>query len=62
MRKGVLAPLNDELAILASKISLENKLPMADSIIMAAALHHKAIIWTQDDDFKNFKNVKYFKK
>jgi len=50
------------LAIAASKLSLEHNLPMADSIILATAQECKAILWTQDSDFKNISNVKYFPK
>ncbi len=54
--------LSAPLAIAASKLSLEHNLPMADSIILATAQEFKAIIWTQDLDFKNLSNVKYFPK
>ena len=60
MRKGTVVDLNAPLAIAASKISLEHNLPMADSIILATAQEFKAIIWTQDLDFKSLSNVKYF--
>ena len=54
--------LTGSLAISASKISLENGIPMADSIIIATAKKYEATIWTQDSDFKNFNKVKYFSK
>jgi toxin FitB len=60
MQKGTVVDLNAPLAISASKLSLEHNLPMADSIILATALEFKAILWTQDSDFKNISNVKYF--
>jgi predicted nucleic acid-binding protein len=44
------------------KLSLEHNLPMADSIILATAKEFKAILWTQNSDFKNINNVKYFPK
>jgi predicted nucleic acid-binding protein len=62
MQKGTVVDLNASLAIAASMLSLEHNLPMADSIILATAQEFKAIIWTQDSDFKNIKNVKYFPK
>ena len=62
MQKGTVVDLNASLAIAASKLSLEHNLPMADSIILATAQEFKAILWTQDADFKNIKNVKYFPK
>jgi len=48
------------MAIAASKISLEHKIPMTDSIIPATAKKFEATIRTQDSDFKNMDNVKYF--
>ena len=62
MQKGTVVDLNAPLAIAASKLSLEHNLPMADSIILATAQEFNAIIWTQDSDFKNISNVKYFPK
>ena len=62
MQKGTVADLTAPLAIAASRLSLEHHLPMADSIILATAQEFKAILWTQDSDFKNIGNVKYFPK
>src|SRR4030043_1242664 len=60
MQKGTGVDLNAPLAIAASKLSLEHNLPMADSVILATAQEFKDILWTQDSDFKNISNVKYF--
>jgi len=62
MRKGTVVDLTALLAIAASKLSLEHNLPMADSIILATAKEVNATIWTQDSDFKNMDDVKYFPK
>ncbi len=62
MRKGRVVDLNASMAIAAAKISLEYKIPMADSIILATAKEFEATIWTQDSDFKNIDDVKYFPK
>jgi predicted nucleic acid-binding protein len=62
MRKGTVVDLTAALAIAASKLSLEHNLPMADSIILATAKQVNATIWTQDSDFKNMDDVKYFPK
>jgi predicted nucleic acid-binding protein len=62
MRKGTVVDLTASLAIAASKLSLEHNLPMADSIILATAKEFDATIWTQDSDFKNIDDVKYFPK
>jgi predicted nucleic acid-binding protein len=62
MRKGSVVDLTSSLAISASKISLENGIPMADSIILATGKEYDATIWTQDSDFQNLNKVKYFPK
>ena len=62
MRKGTVVDLTALLAIAASKLSLEHNLPMADSVILATAKEFDATIWTQDSDFKNIDDVKYFPK
>ena len=62
MRKGTVVDLTAALAIAASKLSLAHNLPMADSIILATAKEFNAILWTQDSDFRNIANVKYFPK
>ena len=62
MQKGRVVDLTASMAIAASKISLEHKIPMADSIILATAKEFEATIWTQDSDFKNIDNVKYIPK
>jgi len=35
---------------------------MADSIILATARAYKAVVWTQDSDFKKFDGVHYVAK
>ena len=62
MRKGTVVDLTASLAIASSKLSLEHNLPMADSIILATAKEFDATIWTQDSDFENIGDVKYFPK
>ncbi|MCU7959451.1 MAG: hypothetical protein KZQ58_05510, partial [gamma proteobacterium symbiont of Bathyaustriella thionipta] len=46
----------------AARISLQFKLPMADSIIYTTAHHFGATVWTQDVDFKGLPNVNYIAK
>lgn len=62
MRKGTVVDLTAARAMAASKLSLEWRLPMADSIILAAAEEFGATLWTQDADFKNIEGVRYFPK
>ncbi|MCK5418740.1 MAG: type II toxin-antitoxin system VapC family toxin [Desulfobacterales bacterium] len=62
MKQGATINLTDDLALQAAKISLEYKIPMANSIILATARAHEAVLWTQDQDFKDIENVNYFPK
>jgi len=60
MRLGNVIDLDSEIAVLASNVSKQYKLPMADSIIYATAQIHNAEIYTQDKHFKDLKQVRYF--
>ncbi len=62
MQKGYVVELTTRLAIAASKMSLQYRLPMADSIILATAHDCNATIWTQDIHFENLPGVNYFQK
>jgi predicted nucleic acid-binding protein len=62
MQKGSVVDLTLNIAMNASKISLQHHLPMAASIILATAKTYKCVIWTQDSDFENFKGVHFFPK
>jgi len=62
MQKGSIVELTTRLAIAASRISLQYRLPMADSIILATARDCNATIWTQDINFNNIPGVNYFQK
>ena len=56
---GTIIALSAELAVLAAGISYELKFPMTDSLIVATAQAHNAVIWTQDADFRDLPNVKF---
>ena len=62
MRRAPVIELNDERAIAASQLSLKHGLAMADAAMYAIALEHKAVLWTQDEDYQGLKGVKYFPK
>jgi predicted nucleic acid-binding protein len=62
IKQGKIINLNDELSLLASKISIEYKLPMADSIIYATNLKYHCVLWTQDRHFLGLNFVNYFEK
>ncbi|MFC1523942.1 type II toxin-antitoxin system VapC family toxin [Thermodesulfobacteriota bacterium] len=60
MQKGKVVDLTPPLAMTASKLSLAHSLPMADSIILATARAHEAVLLTMDSDFKNISGVRFY--
>jgi predicted nucleic acid-binding protein len=62
MKLGQIVELDESLALSAAKLSVDLKLPMADSLILATARAKNATFWTQDEHFKNLDGVKYVKK
>lgn len=62
MQQGKIIELSSSIALLAAKLSLDVKTPMADSIILATARMYEAVLWTQDNDFAGLSGVKYFPK
>ena len=60
--KGKVLEWDAPLALSAAKIAVETKLPMADSIILATARAYDATLWTQDEHFKDFPEVRYVQK
>ena len=62
MQQGSIVDLDATLAMSAARLSLELKLPMADSIILATARASEATLWTLDDDFEELEDVKYIAK
>jgi predicted nucleic acid-binding protein len=59
LRHGRIVDLTTALAVVAAGISQSEKVPMADSIIIATARAENAIIWTQDADFEKMDRVKF---
>ena len=62
MKQGAVVATDFTMSLNAAKISVELKLPMADSYIIACARQYGAVIWTQDSDFDGLENVKFYKK
>jgi predicted nucleic acid-binding protein len=62
MQSGTVIELNAGLSLSAAQISRKHKLPMADSIIYATALHYSAILFSCDKHFKDIPGVRYFPK
>jgi predicted nucleic acid-binding protein len=62
MLSGVLVHIDEDIAISAADLFIRHKLPLADSLIYAVTLAHKATLWTQDVEFDGLPNVRYFPK
>ena len=59
MQQGHVVELTSTLALNAAHLSLRERLPMADSIILATARAYQALLWTQDGDFEGLDDVQY---
>jgi len=62
MQQGRVVELTGPLALAAAHLSIEQSLPMADSIMLATARAYDAVLWTQDADFASIDGVKYIVK
>ncbi len=62
MAQGTVVDLDAALALVAARTSAELKLPLADSVILATARLHGAMLWTQDADFAGMNGVHYVEK
>ena len=49
--QGRIVRVDDAIALSAAGLSVRHRLPMADSLTLATARAHDAILWTQDADF-----------
>jgi predicted nucleic acid-binding protein len=59
MQQGSVVHLDVPLALSAARLSLDGRLPMADSVVLATARLHQATLWTQDSDFEGLPEVRY---
>ena len=62
MLSGHVVDLDATLALHAAQLSVEHRLPMAASIILATARRFDATLWTQDADFAGIEGVRYLPK
>jgi toxin FitB len=62
MYSGEVIAIDDSLALSTALLSLEHKLPMADSMILAVARSKHATLLTQDEHFEGLEDVLYKKK
>ena len=62
MEEARVVDITTTIALHAAKLSLDLKLPMADSLMLASAREHGAILWTQDADFEGMDEVEFIPK
>jgi predicted nucleic acid-binding protein len=62
MRIGKIISVDETIALHAADLSLQHKLPMADSMILATAHIYGATLWTQDAHFATIAGVQYVAK
>ncbi|MBI2911188.1 MAG: type II toxin-antitoxin system VapC family toxin [Chloroflexi bacterium] len=59
MRQATVVSLDAAIALRAARVSLERRLAMADSVMLATAEELGATFWTQDSDFEAIPGVQY---
>ncbi|MCK4772813.1 MAG: type II toxin-antitoxin system VapC family toxin [Candidatus Latescibacteria bacterium] len=62
MHQGKVVELTAPIALTAARISIDSRIPMADSIMLATARDYEATLWTQDSDLKNLPGVQFVAK
>ena len=58
-QKGTVVDLDAAIALDAADLSLQEKLSLADAVILATARAHGATVWTQDVHFEGLTGVRY---
>ena len=59
MHQGRVVGLDGALALSAARLSAAERLPLADSIMLATARAFGAMLWTQDADIEGRAGVRY---
>jgi toxin FitB len=62
MQTGTVVDLDSDLAIASAHAARTHRLPTADSIVYASAQSRGAMVWTQDEDFRDLPGLRYFPK
>ena len=62
MQQGATVDLTAALAVSAAHLGVRERLPLADSVILATARAYDATLWTQDVDFEGMEEVRYVAK
>jgi len=62
MQQGTVVEITVPLALDSARLSLQERIPLADSIMVAIARARDATLWTQDPDLEKIEGVKYIKR
>lgn len=60
MQQARVIDLDSSLALIAAKAAIDHNLPLADSMVYATAMLVEGVVWTQDDDFEDLPDVRYY--
>ncbi|MBV8909764.1 MAG: type II toxin-antitoxin system VapC family toxin [Gammaproteobacteria bacterium] len=60
MEQGRVVDLDRATALAATRLCIEHTIAMADSIMLATARRHGAMLWTQDADFEGLPGTRFF--
>lgn len=62
LRQGRIIDLDDRVSLDAAELSVATRLALTDSIMLATARAHGAMLWTQDADFEGLEDVQFKRK
>jgi toxin FitB len=62
MHQGQVIDIDGGLAVTAARTSIELRLPMADSLILATTRRFESMLWTQDIDFEGLPDVRFVRR
>jgi len=60
MEQATVVDLDRATALAAARLSIDHGIAMADSVMLATAQRHQALLWTQDADFDGLPGTRYF--
>ena len=60
MEQGRVIDLDRATALEAARLSIQHKIAMADSIMLATGQRNRATLWTQDADFDGLRSARYY--
>jgi predicted nucleic acid-binding protein len=62
MEQATVVDLDRATALAAARLSIDHGIALADSVMLATAQRHRALLWTQDAEFDGLPGTRYFAK